>query len=199
MGNRNHLDQGWSLEKFWGNGRQGETLAGEKGEAAAAEIGWEDVTGTLGEEYGILIRIWVFVLLSFYPSFKRIFDLLEVNVMDVGQVVSVSGIESEIASLLEGVWKWPHWVRMTWWYAWKLSVSIWATRLVAGRSPWELASQPIIWFSRCIGLMAGTNLDKSLLIQVCTSVKSAWTFSLKYSEDRLGKSWKKGELFRQVV
>lgn len=27
--------------------------------------------------------------------------------MDVGQVVSVSGIESEIASLLEGVWKWP--------------------------------------------------------------------------------------------
>lgn len=38
-------------------GGSGETLAGEKGEEAAAEIGWEDVTGTLGGEYGILIRL----------------------------------------------------------------------------------------------------------------------------------------------
>lgn len=78
------------------------SLAGEKGEAAAAEIGWEDATDILGWVCRMLLGTRDFVLLGFYQSFKRIFDQAEAHVMAIGQVVLVSGVVSEIARLMRG-------------------------------------------------------------------------------------------------
>lgn len=77
-------------------------LAGEEGEAAAAEIGWEDVTDILGRVCRMVLGTRDFVLLGFYQSFRRIFDRMEVHVMAIGQVVLVSDFESEIACLMKG-------------------------------------------------------------------------------------------------